>query len=224
MENKSDYDLYLSHRRSLTIISFCVNGFILILCSTMLWKLNFELKVNFLIIMAAISFIGLSMTYIKKKKLSLMHHFAETFEIDLENNIDEFYKTIALYKKGEFEKIEAAFTNKKHTRTRGFDEKGLTGGKQSSSLDKQNQRIDAMKNTDYDDIAGDITAGEVLRREADQRYAKISEERWEKSEAEDKDLIEAGVGKLGDLARTDWLEKNAKDGAVRELYRNEDES
>jgi hypothetical protein len=50
----------------------------------------------------------------------------------------------------------------------------------------------------------------------------MSEKRWAKSETQDKDLIEAGVERLGDLVRTDWFDKNVKDGAVRELYDNED--
>ena len=124
--------------------------------------------------------------------------------------------------KGEFEKIEAAFTNKKHRRSRGFDEKGPTGGVLSQSLDKENQRIDAMKNNDYDDLSQEITAGESLIREADQKYAEISEKRWNESESKDKDLIEAGVEKLGDLVKTDWFERNAKDGAVKELYSDDD--
>ena len=56
------------------------------------------------------------------------------------------------------------------------------------------------------------------------RCSEISEKRWQKSEAADKDLIEAGVSKLGDLVKTEWFEKNAKDGAVKELYRDKDES
>ena len=159
---------------------------------------------------------------VKNKKNKSIGDFAERFEIDLESDYSEFENTIALYKKGEFEKIEAAFTNKKHRRPRGFDEKGPTGGVLSQSLDKNNQRIDAMKNDDYNDLSQEITAGELLIQEADQKYAEISEKRWAESESKDKDLIEAGVEKLGDLVKTGWFERNAKDGAVKELYSDED--
>ena len=79
-----------------------------------------------------------------------------------------------------------------------------------------------MKNNDYQDLNEDITAGQALIREADEKYAKISEERWKNSESKDADLIEAGVERLGDLLKTDWFEKNAKDGAIKELYNDED--
>jgi hypothetical protein len=159
---------------------------------------------------------------IKNKKNLATYEFAEKFEIDLERDFSEFQNNIRLYKNGEFEKIEAAFTNKKHRRPRGFDEKGPTGGVLNNSLNRDNQRIDAMKNSDYDDISQELTAGESLIREADKKYAEMSEKRWNESESKDKDLIEAGVDKLGDLVKTEWFERNAKDGAVKELYSDDD--
>ena len=79
-----------------------------------------------------------------------------------------------------------------------------------------------MSNNDYQDITEEITAGESLIREADEKYAQMSEQRWKYSEAKDTDLIEAGVERLGDLVKTDWFEKNAKDGAIKELYKDKD--
>jgi hypothetical protein len=166
--------------------------------------------------------LGLNYTMIKNKKDIEVRDFAEKFEIDLERDFAEFQNTIALYKKGEFEKIEAAFTNKKHRRSRGFDDKGPTSGVLSKSLNKDNQRIDAMKNKDYDDILEEITVGESLIQEANEKYAEISGKRWIESESKDKDLIEAGVDKLGDLVKTEWFERNAKEGAVKELYSDDD--
>jgi hypothetical protein len=222
MENNSGYDGYITQIRFLNRISLFMCGLIVLVTSILLWKISFHLEINILITLVSVSLIGLTSVLRNKEKSKVMYRFAETFEIDLENDLDEFNNTIALYKKGEFEKIEAAFTNKKHTRNRGFDQKGFTGGKQTASLDKKNERIDAMKNTDYDDIVEEITHGETLIREADKIYAEVSEKRWNKSESEDKDLIEAGVGRLGDLIKTDWFEKNAKDGAIRELYSDDD--
>ena len=43
----------------------------------------------------------------------------------------------------------------------------------------------------------------------------------EKSEREDQDIIEAGVDNLGELVKSGWFEKNAKDGAMKELYEND---
>ena len=221
MDYSSEYDRFINriYRLNLTLIG---NSIIIISSSSILIYLLEELNFRILTILLSIVIFGLIFTIVKNKKNNSIQDFAERFEIDLERDYSEFENTIALYKKGEFEKIEAAFTNKKHRRSRGFDEKGPTGGVLSQSLDKENQRIDAMKNNDYDDLSQEITAGESLIREADQKYAEISEKRWNESESKDKDLIEAGVEKLGDLVKTDWFERNAKDGAVKELYSDDD--
>lgn len=221
MDYSSEYDRFINriYRLNLTLIG---NSIIIISSSSILIYLLEELNFRILTILLSIVIFGLNFTIVKNKKNNSIQDFAERFEIDLERDYSEFENTIALYKKGEFEKIEAAFTNKKHRRSRGFDEKGPTGGVLSQSLDKENQRIDAMKNNDYDDLSQEITAGESLIREADQKYAEISEKRWNESESKDKDLIEAGVEKLGDLVKTDWFERNAKDGAVKELYSDDD--
>ena len=221
MDYSSEYDRFINriYRLNLALIG---NSIIIISNSSILIYLLEELNFRILTILLSIVIFGLNFTIVKNKKNNSIQDFAERFEIDLERDYSEFENTIALYKKGEFEKIEAAFTNKKHRRSRGFDEKGPTGGVLSQSLDKENQRIDAMKNNDYDDLSQEITAGESLIREADQKYAEISEKRWNESESKDKDLIEAGVEKLGDLVKTDWFERNAKGGAVKELYSDDD--
>tara|TARA_B100001996_G_scaffold383054_1_gene377160 strand:- start:495 stop:1160 length:666 start_codon:yes stop_codon:yes gene_type:complete len=221
MDYSSEYDRFINriYRLNLTLIG---NSIFIISSSSILIYVLEELNFRIITILFSIVLFGLNFVIIKNKKNNSIQDFAERFEIDLERDYSEFENTIALYKKGEFEKIEAAFTNKKHRRSRGFDEKGPTGGVLSQSLDKDNQRIDAMKNNDYDDLSQEITAGESLIREADQKYAEISEKRWNESESKDKDLIEAGVEKLGDLVKTDWFERNAKDGAVKELYPDDD--
>ena len=221
MDYSSEYDRFINriYRLNLTLIG---NSIIIISSGSILIYLLEELNFKILTILLSVVIFGLNIVMIKNKKSKLISNFAERFEIDLERDYSEFQNTIALYKKGEFEKIEAAFTNKKHRRSRGFDEKGPTGGVLSLSLDKNNQRIDAMKNDDYNDLSQEITAGELLIQEADKKYAEISEKRWTESESKDKDLIEAGVEKLGDLVKTEWFERNAKDGAVKELYSDDD--
>ncbi|MBL6744158.1 MAG: hypothetical protein ISP83_07250, partial [Candidatus Poseidonia sp.] len=52
--------------------------------------------------------------------------------------------------------------------------------------------------------------------------AARAQERWDASEKADMDLIEAGVGRLGDLVKTDWFGKNAKDGAVEDLLEGDE--
>jgi len=62
-----------------------------------------------------------------------------------------------------------------------------------------------------------LSRSEHLVGEANAQYEVVANERWKAAEEADLDLIEAGVERLGDLVRTDWLEKNAKDGALDEL-------
>ena len=71
-------------------------------------------------------------------------------------------------------------------------------------------------------MEGPLLQSEHLLRDADLMYAKHAEERWKRSEADDADLIEAGVERLGDLVTTEWFEKNAKDGAVSEVMKSDD--
>ena len=57
--------------------------------------------------------------------------------------------------------------------------------------------------------------------EANVQYQKRAQQQWDEAESKDTDLIEAGVKRLGDLVKTDWFEKNAKQGAVQELMDSE---
>jgi hypothetical protein len=61
-------------------------------------------------------------------------------------------------------------------------------------------------------MEGELTSGEKMVAEANTEYADMAQRRWEVAEANDPDLIEYGVEKLGDLVRTDYFEKNAEDG------------
>jgi len=80
------------------------------------------------------------------------------------------------------------------------------------------ERRDAsLSDGNFDGLEGDLRPSELLVSEANVRYEQIARQRWKDSESNDQDLIEAGVERLGDLVRTDWFEKNAKDGAVEAL-------
>mgnify|MGYP001571202965 FL=1 len=101
---------------------------------------------------------------------------------------------------------------------RGQDEKGFTGGKQNDRLDSTTMRRDVKESEGaYEGLEGDLRRSEHLVNEANERYGAVANEQWVAAESKDQDLIEAGVERLGDLVRTDWFEKNAKDGAVDEL-------
>ena len=222
METNSDYDSFINRITKLSLYLITSSLLLTIFVTITIIFLSPNLAYNSIIILVYLIIFGINYSVTNKIKKQQIVDFARLFEIDIDDNYDELNNTISMYKKGEFENIEASFTNKKHRRSRGFDEKGPTSGVLLSPLDKKNQRIDAMSNNDYQDITEEITAGESLIREADEKYAKMSEQRWKDSEAKDTDLIEAGVERLGDLVKTDWFEKNAKDGAIKELYKDKD--
>ena len=101
---------------------------------------------------------------------------------------------------------------------RGQDDKGFTGGIQKDRLDSTTMRRDVKESAGaYEGLEGDLRRSERLVNEANERYGAVANEQWSVAESKDQDLIEAGVERLGDLVRTDWFEKNAKDGAVDEL-------
>jgi len=112
------------------------------------------------------------------------------------------------------------YSNSEHLRIRGGDEKGPAFGKNSKDFSTHGKRIDAMKNRDYDEIENVNTKGERMLRDADKIQSESAAIQWEKSQSKDQDLIEAGVDNLGDLIKTGWFEKNQQDGAVKQLYDN----
>ena len=125
-----------------------------------------------------------------------------------------------IYSSEKIERDITNYSNKEHIRMRGSDEKGPSFSANVNALDSNKPRVDALQNTDFDEIKSENTAAEKLFQQANTNYSTNAEDRWKHSESTDKDLIEAGVANLGDLVKTGWFEKNQKDGAVKELYKN----
>ncbi len=151
------------------------------------------------------------------------------------NLIEKYYDTKIEYTLNEllsddnYQEIEQAnldkekksnYSNSEHLRIRGSDEKGPAFGKNSKDFSTHGKRIDAMENRDYDEIENVNTKGERMLRDADKLQSEAAAKQWEKSQSKDQDLIEAGVDNLGDLIKTGWFEKNQQDGAVKQLYDN----
>ena len=222
MEISSAYDSFIKRISRINLYLIITSLSLIFLSIISVIFLVSNLLYSSIIIFSCLAVFGINYSITSNLKKKVIVDFAKLFEIDIEDDFSELKNTISMYKSGKFEQIKSSFTNKEHRRSRGFDEKGPTGGTLISPLDKNNQRIDAMKNNDFQDITEEITAGQALIREADEQYAKISEDRWKNAEAKDADLIEAGIERLGDLVKTDWFEKNAKDGAIKELYDKED--
>ena len=116
---------------------------------------------------------------------------------------------------GDLQSIQVSKTQR---RNRGSDEKGFTSGRTESHFDTLQPRRDAaLSESSYEGLEDDLRPSELLVNEANARYGEKAQQRWQDAESKDIDLIESGVEKLGDLVKTDWFEKNAKDGAVQDL-------
>ena len=110
-------------------------------------------------------------------------------------------------------------------RERGADPSGPDWGKTDFEMGKEPVRRDAVvEGKKYEGMEGDLTSTEKMVEKANQEYADYAQKRWEKSEAEDPDLIEYGVERLGDLVRTDYFEKNAEEGAFEKIAKQDDDS
>jgi hypothetical protein len=111
------------------------------------------------------------------------------------------------------------------TRTRGDDPRGPDWGKTDFKLGHDPVRRDAISEGEkYTGMEGGLTSGEIMVEEANQEYADLAQKRWENAEANDPDLVEYGVERLGDLVKTDYFEKNAEDGAFTKAANTEEES
>ena len=109
-------------------------------------------------------------------------------------------------------------SNSEMTRTRGADEKGPTWGKQDGEFGKVANFRDAVEHGKvFDGLEGELYKSEKLIKDANENYSEMAQQRWEKSQSNDPDLVEAGVETLAELLTTDYFEKNSKDGAVEDL-------
>lgn len=109
------------------------------------------------------------------------------------------------------------------TMSRAKDPSGPDWGKTDFKLGHTPKRRDAIiEGEKYAGLEGDLTLGEKMIEDANKRYANIAQQRWEEAESSDPDLIEYGVERLGDLVRTDYFKKNAKDNAFSMALRKND--
>ena len=109
-------------------------------------------------------------------------------------------------------------SNSEMARTRGTDEKGPTWGKQDGAFGEVTNFRNAIEHGKiFDGLEGELYKSEKLIKDANENYSEMAQQRWEKSQSNDPDLVEAGVETLADLVTTDYFEKNSKDGAVEDL-------
>lgn len=136
---------------------------------------------------------------------------------------DEAIGIIEAHTKIDFEMLRMKVESSEIKSMRGSDEKGFTSGKVDKNLGEGERRDAFEGEAAYEGLEGELTLGEKMRQQANEDYAKMSQKRWDEAEANDTDLAEYGVEKLGDLVKTDYFEKNREDGAFAKLVQTDEE-
>ena len=149
--------------------------------------------------------------------------FAQKYDMTHLLDIDDKEERYQAYLEHLSEWIASDMEEINPTRTRGSDPSGPDSGKTDFKLGQEPQRRDAIvQGEKYSGMEGDLTSAEKMVADANTKYATMAQKRWEIAEANDPDLIEYGVEKLGDLMKTDYFEKNAESGAFAKVANPDD--
>ncbi len=149
--------------------------------------------------------------------------FAQKYDMTHLLDIDDKEERYQAYLEHLSEWIASDIEEINPTRSRGTDPAGPDWGKTDFKLGHEPVRRDAIaEGKKYSGMEGDLTSGEKMVADANSKYAKMAQKRWEIAEANDPDLIEYGVEKLGDLVKTDYFEKNADEGVFAKVANPDD--
>ena len=149
--------------------------------------------------------------------------FAQKYDMTHLLDIDDKEERYQAYMEHLSEWIATDLNEINPVRTRGSDPSGPDWGKTDFKLGHEPKRRDAIvQGEKYSGMEGDLTSTEKMVADANIRYGKMAQKRWEIAEANDSDLIEYGVGRLGDLVKTDYFDKNAEDGAFTKVANPDD--
>ena len=141
-------------------------------------------------------------------------NFAQRYDMTHLLDIDDQDARYEAYLEFLSEWIATDMDQNNPTRERGVDPAGPDWGKTDFKLGHKPTRRDALlEGEKYSGMEGEVTSGEMMVAKANTEYAEMAQKRWEVAEANDSDLIEYGVERLGDLVKTDYFDKNAEDGA-----------
>ena len=149
--------------------------------------------------------------------------FAQKYDMTHLLDIDDKEERYQAYLEHLSEWIASDIEEINPTRSRGADPAGPDWGKTDFKLGHEPVRRDAIaEGKKYSGMEGDLTSGEKMVADANSKYAKMAQKRWEIAEANDPDLIEYGVEKLGDLVKTDYFDKNADEGVFAKVANPDD--
>jgi len=163
-------------------------------------------------------FTGLSLAVIGLLLSKNEEAFAQRYDMTHLLDIDDSEERYEAYMQHLADWIATDIEEINPVRSRGDDPAGPDWGKTDFKLGHEPVRRDALiEGEKYTDMEGDLTSGEKMVEEANREYAHLAQRRWEDAEANDPDLIEYGVERLGDLVKTDYFEKNAEEGVFSKV-------
>jgi len=163
---------------------------------------------HFYVLFGGISFVLLGMVlYQNEEEFAQKYDMTHILDVDdKEERYEAYLEHLSEWIAGDAEEINPV-------RTIGSDPLGPDWGKTDFKLGHEPVRRDAIvEGQKYSGMEDQLTAGEKMVADANQKYAAMAQKRWEVAESNDPDLIEYGVEKLGDLVRTDYFENNAEEG------------
>ena len=169
--------------------------------------------IHLFVLVSGVIFTSLALILVKNEEV-----FAQKYDMTHLLDIDDAEERYEAYLQHLSDWIATDIEEINPIRTRGDDPSGPDWGKTDFKLGHEPVRRDAVvEDEKYSGMEGDLTSGEKMVEEANREYADLSQKRWEKAEANDPDLVEYGVERLGDLVRTDYFEKNAEDGSFSKV-------
>lgn len=169
--------------------------------------------IHLFVLLSGVIFTSLAIILVKNEEV-----FAQKYDMTHLLDIDDAEERYEAYLQHLSDWIATDIEEINPIRTRGDDPSGPDWGKTDFKLGHEPVRRDAVvEDEKYSGMEGDLTSGEKMVEEANREYADLSQKRWEEAEANDPDLVEYGVERLGDLVRTDYFEKNAEDGSFSKV-------
>ena len=129
--------------------------------------------------------------------------FAQKYDMTHLLDIDDRVERFEAYMEHLSEWISSDIEELNPIRTRGSDPTGPDWGKTDFKLGHEPVRRDAIvEGGKYSGLEGELTSGEKMVAAANTEYAESAQKRWERAEANDPDLIEYGVERLGAVSYT----------------------
>ncbi len=179
--------------------------------------ISFHVSSAFGIIVCVLLIISIQ-SYHRRKVISLLESIDIAWDEEEALDLEWIIELVDNNRGGKLAKEIDETTGAATYLTRGDDLKGPDWGRSDSDMSARMLRRDAIRHgKKYEGMEGELTKSEIMVAAVDDIAATQAQRRWEAAEANDPEMIEAGVERLGDLVREGHFELTADEGAMRRL-------